>query len=156
MRALLLALLLLLGSACSNDSESPQAQIRARIAELVQAIESGEARQVEDWLSPDYSDQRHANRREALASLFLYTRRNRNIHLFTHEHDLEVGPELLQAELVIDVAMTARRVTEVRELRGLRADLYRFQIELRRASVDDQWTIQATQWRRSELANLLP
>jgi len=148
-----LAVLLL--AACSPDPQDPEQQIRQLIESVELAIEQGELGDAAQWLDEGYSDRRHRNKRAAVASLFAYTRRHKNIHLFTRIHQIEVAPDASRAVALVDVAMTATPVHSAEELLDLRADLYRFDLKLAWDDDQEQWRIRSSQWRRSALGGLM-
>lgn len=143
-------------SGCSNDPEDPEVQIRERLGEFVTAIEQREIEALRDWIAADYRDKRHVNRRDVMASVFLYTRRHRSIHLFTHVQSINVDPDGRRADLLVDLAMTGRAVQSAEELADLRADLYRFDVTFRWDTEADDWLVETARWQRSELSALLP
>jgi uncharacterized protein (DUF2267 family) len=149
-----LAVVALMG--CSGDPDSPEAQIRDLIAQIETHVEAGEVRAVSDWLSADYRDRRHRNRRDAIATLFLYTRRHRDIHLFTLIQSIDVAPDKRSAQAVVDVAMTGKRADSAEQLAAMHADLYRFTLDLTYDSELERWQVASSAWRRAELGTVLP
>lgn len=143
----------LLLAGCSGEPASPEQRIRERIGTLVRAVEEGSAGRAAESLHPQYRDERHAGRAAATRSLLAYLRRHRGIHLFTLVRDLVPAPDGGAAEAVVYVAMTGIPVDSVETLISLKADLYRFDIELLPVEEGD-WLISRARWRRADPALL--
>ena len=141
---------------CGSEPDSPETRIRALIAQVETHIEAGEVRSVSDWLAADYRDRNHRTRRDAIATLFLYTRRHRDIHLFTLIQSIDVASDQLSARAVVDIAMTGKRADTAEQLAAMHADLYRFTLELTYDSDLERWLVSSSTWRRAELGSLLP
>lgn len=153
-RVLLCLLGLVLLTGCGAPPDSPESRIRELIAQVETHVEAGEARSVSDWVSADYRDRHHQSRRDAIATLFLYTRRHRDIHLFTHIQSIDVAEDQQSAQAVVDVAMTGKRVDSAEQLAGMHADLYRFTLKLIYDTDLDRWQVASSNWRRAELGAL--
>lgn len=117
-------------------------------------MEAGDFQDAAEVLDERYRDRHHPDRRSAKATLFAYTRRHENLHLFTRWHSLDVAPGGERAVAVVDVAMTARPANNPEELAGLRADLYRFTLDLRWNSQQEAWRIRTAEWQRAQIPSL--
>jgi hypothetical protein len=139
---LLLPLLLLLLQACSDDELSPEAQIRAFVE---RAVEAGEARSVDglsELLGKDYIDQHGNNRQRAAGLLRAYFFQHKNIHLFTRIDEIEILNDN-QASVSLHVAMAGTVISDVEALAGLRARIYRFELQLVK---QDEWRLRHASW----------
>ena len=144
--------LLLLLTACGNDGQTPEERVRSSIDAMVQAVEEGSPRQVGEWLHPDYRDERHSDRRSALASLLWYTRQHRDIYLFTLIRDLRVDASAGEAQGIVFVAMAGVPLESIQAIVSVNADLYRFDVDWR---LDDgEWRVFSSRWRRADLSDL--
>lgn len=140
-------LLLLLLTACSHDDESPDARIRSMVTKIENAVEAGSVQDIADLLHPDYADSRHRSRRDALASLFAYTRQHRHIHLFTVFKSIDVSEPADTAEVVVIVAMTGVPVQSLEAAISVKADLYQFDLHF--AEYEGEWLPYNAKWRRA-------
>jgi len=153
-RILVLAGLLLVLAGCT-DSESPEQQVRDVLTAMQTAVESGSVIEASELLDPGYRDLHHPNKRAAARSLFAYTRRHRNIHLFVRIQSVDVAAHERSAEAVLQVAMTAEPADSTEHLLALKADLYRFEVQLVWNRDEEAWRIASSTWRRANLASLV-
>lgn len=138
--ALLLALLML--PACSDSEDSPEVQLRRFIDS---AVEAGEARSVDDLVAlahDDYSDQQGNNLKRLGGLLRAYFFRHRNIHLFTRIDSIEIIGDSL-ATVNLHVAMAGTVIADVDALASLRAQVYRFELQLQKS---DDWRLRHASW----------
>ncbi len=140
-------------AACGGDQASPEQRIRDLIDAVEAHVEAGELRALDQYLHADYSDQRHRTKLNALGTLFALLRRHRSVHLFTlvNAVEFDAGAEG-RANAVVYVAMTGVPVASMETLISLKADLYRFDIELQEA--DGQWQVLASRWDRVDPRSL--
>ena len=137
---------------CGGERTPPEQQVRELVEAMEQAVESGSINAAGELIDTDYRDQRHANKREAIATLFAYLRRHQQIHLFTLIRELEIGAEQTGASVVVYVAMSGMPIESVESVISVKADLYRFDVQM--ALRDDEWRIVSSQWRRADLSVL--
>jgi hypothetical protein len=136
-------------AACGADP-SPEDQLKAAIANFVDAVEDGEPRRAGEVLDPSYRDVRHSDKRGAIASLFWYTRQNRDIHVFTVVSDIAIDVASGTARTVVYAAMAGVPVESVETLVSIKADLYRFDVDWR--AVDGTWRVVSGRWQRADLS----
>jgi hypothetical protein len=151
-RPLVLAGLLLL-TACAGEPESPESRVRAVLDAMQLAVEERSLQDVAALLHPAYSDQRHAGKREAMASLLAYLRRHRQFHLFTLVDELHVGSDGRSARVAVFVAMGGVPFESLDSVLSLRADLYRFDIDL--LLEDGDWLLYKGAWQRVRAEDIL-
>jgi hypothetical protein len=136
------SLSLLLG--CSGDPESPEAQVRATLAEAEAAAEDRDVGFFEELLAEDYSDHRGRNRQEIINSTKFYFVRHQSIHVLSRIDSIEFPiPELAKVELVAGLAGRGKESSAL----DLEADAYRFELELRQDDAGD-WRLIGASWRR--------
>lgn len=147
-----LFLLLMLGSllSCSQDGDTPEAQIRAFIDAGIEAAEDRDGAELHDMLHPGYLDNRGYDRKQLEGLLRVYFLRHKNIHLFSKIDAIDVANEN-QATVTLHVAMAASVISSVDALAGLRARIYRFELELVR---DGKWLLQHASWAPANAADL--
>ena len=143
---------LLLLSACGGDPTSPEQQIENLVNAMEQAVEAGSISDAAEFIDTDYRDARHRSKREAVATLFAYMRRHRQIHLFTIIREVRVDAGQTTAAATVYVAMSGRPIESVETIVSVKADLYRFDIEL--ALRDDDWRATSGKWQRADLSVL--
>jgi hypothetical protein len=141
--------LLLVG--CTDDTTSPDAQLRAAIDALVTAAQAGSAQQVATGLAPDYLDARHPDKRSAVATLHWYLRRHRSINLFTLVRDLQLNEPNMTARSIVMVAMAGVPIASRESLLSINADLYRFEVDWRYQ--DDRWLVTTSHWQRANISD---
>ena len=84
-----------------------------------------------------------------MGSLFGYLRRHRNLHLFSLVRSIEIGETEHSARALVLVAMSAVPVESSAALVSVKADLYRFTVDL--ARVEDRWVVNHSSWQRASL-----
>jgi len=89
-----------------------------------------------------------------MRSLFAYTRRHRDIHLFARIHEIEIAPDQRLAGAVVLAAITGKPVDTEQQLLALKADLYRFELNLARNDNEHGWHIISSRWQRADLGFL--
>ncbi len=135
-------------AACSRDSGSPEAEIRALVAQAQTAAEERNVGGLRALVAADYADA-HGYDRKAVENLIrLHVLRNQSIHLFTRIGDIAF-PQTDRATVRVAVAMAGRPVANAGELVGVNADLYRFDLELIRWN--GAWQVQRAAWEPARL-----
>jgi len=129
-----------------GEQNPPEQRIRALIGDMELAVESGEKLGLDTYLHERYSDPWHKSRREAMATLIKLMFRHRGVHLFTVIRSIEPNTGQDAASAVVYAAMTGVPVESVDALISLKADLYRFDIEL--VEEDGAWWIIGSRWER--------
>ncbi len=109
------------------------------------AAEAREQGFFRDFIAEDYSDDMGRDRAEMLALARVYFLRNQSIHILSRIESIEfLIPEL--AKVTLSAGM-AGRDGQADGQWTLRADVYRFELELRRAGGED-WELIRAQWER--------
>lgn len=138
----LLAALFLL-AAC-GQGDSPEEQVRQYVAAAEAAVEARDAGDLKELIAQKYEDEQGRTRRDIVAVAARYLLANKNIHVLTRIEDLRFpAPE--QARLAVYAAMTGQNVSDLDGLLNMQADLYRFDLELRKA--DGKWQLLRADWR---------
>lgn len=134
--------------ACSGDSNSPEAEIRALIVQAQTAAEESNVGGLRALVADDYADRRGYDRKAIENLIRLHVLRNQSIHLFTRMGDIAF-PQPDRATVKVAAAMAGRSVASAGELVGIKADLYRFDLELIRR--DGKWQVQRAAWEPARL-----
>lgn len=142
-----MAMLCLLLFGCGGE-DSPEKQIERLVAEGKEAAEARKPSELKELISGSYVDDHGRTRRDivALAARYLYA--NRNIHLFTRIDEL-LFPSPDRARLRVYAAMAGQNVSDLDALLNMKADLYRFDLELSRE--DDEWKVVRADWQPAGL-----
>lgn len=147
---LFLALTITALSGCGSDPKTPEEQIRALIETGEIAVEARDLSEVTALISSQYLDERGLDRRAVsrlIAGQFLT---HQSIHLLVQTDEVRlVAPE--RAEALIYVAMSGAKLDEPGELLGLRADLFRFDLEFEKE--EGSWRVTGGRWRRATSAD---
>lgn len=137
--------------ACSSG-DSPEARVRALLAQGEAAAEKKESGVLRQLISEKYSDSQGQDKKAVEAILRYYFLRNQSIHLFTRIRQINFPqPDLALADVM--VAMAGQPISDAEELERLRADLHRFEITLAREN--GEWKVTRAEWRRAEFADFL-
>ena len=135
-------------AACSRDSSSPEAEIRALVAQAQTAAEARDVRGLRALVAEDYADAQGHDRKAVENLIRLHILRNQSIHLFTRLGDIAF-PQPDRATVSVAAAMAGRPLASAGELVGVNADLYRFDLELIRRG--GEWQVQRAAWKPARL-----
>ncbi len=139
-------------AACSNEPDTPEAQIRAAIQRGATAAEQKDLKQLRDLMSDAYHDDHQLDKRGAEGVLRLHFLRNQSIHLPLRIVDVIISdPEHGTATVL--VAMAGVPIPGADDLPTLRADLHHFELSFARE--DKTWRVTQAHWRRAEAAEFL-
>jgi hypothetical protein len=138
--------------ACSSERDSPEAQVRALLAQGEVAAEKKESAVLRQMISEKYSDSQGQDKKAVEAMLRYYFLRNQTIHLFTRIQQISF-PQSDVAQAAVMVAMAGQPISGAEDLERLRADLHRFEITLAREN--GEWKVIRAEWRRAEFADFL-
>ena len=134
-------------AACSSES-SPEAEVRALVAQAQTAAEQRNVRDLRALIADDYADAQGHDRKAVENLIRLHVLRHRSVHLFVRVGDIEF-PEPERARVSVAAAMAGRPVAHADELVGLRADLYRFDLDLVRRG--GEWLVRGAAWQPARL-----
>jgi hypothetical protein len=149
---LIILVMAVLLPSCRGVRTSPEEQVRTLIRTAAVAAEQKNIGTLRDLLSEQYTDDQGQNKRAIESLLRLQFLRNENIYLYTQVQGVTL-PRPDQAQATVLVAMAGTPIVSVQDLPGLRADLYRFEIEF--TLENKTWRVQRAAWRRAELSEFL-
>lgn len=133
---------------CAGEPETPEARVRAALAAIEEAAERRDAGAMKAYVSEGYADA-HGNDRRAIAAIVTgHFLRNRSVHLLVQEQTLEIRADG-RAAVALLVAMAGVPIPSPAALAGLRADVYRFELEL--AAEEGAYRVVGASWRRASL-----
>ena len=131
--------------ACGRAAESPEDRIRAVLTALEESAEARDAGAMKEHVSESYADAQGNDKRAIAQLVAFHLLRNQSVYLLTRVRNVAImAPGQGSAEVY--VAMAGTPIAGPEALVGLRADLYRFDIQLASES-DDAWRIRSAQWR---------
>jgi hypothetical protein len=140
-QALALSSFLLLAGCGAPDS--PEAQVRAVVAEAEQAAEARDASRLADLVDPGYRDPQGNGAQEIQRYLRGWLIARQDLRLLTRIDAMEFPAENL-ARLSVTVGMLGREAGG--EAWDLAADVY--EIDLTLARDGDEWRVTRAEWRR--------
>jgi hypothetical protein len=136
-------------AACSPPTDSPEAEVRALVAQARAAAEARNVRDLRALIADEYADA-HGHDRKAVENLIrLYILRNHSMHMLTRIRGITF-PEPDRATVSVAAAMAGRPVARADDLVGLTADLYRFDLELVRQG-RGEWRVSGAAWGTARL-----
>jgi hypothetical protein len=136
-------------AACSPPADSPEAEVRALVAQARAAAEARNARDLRALIAEEYADA-YGHDRKAVENLIrLHILRNQSIHLLTRIRGITF-PEPDRATVSVATAMAGRPLARADDLVGLTADLYRFDLELVRQD-RGEWRVSSAAWEPARL-----
>lgn len=147
MTALLFAALLAV--ACSPAADTPEDRVRSVLAALEAAAQSRDAAAMKEHVSEAYADTYGNDKRAVGGIVGLHLLRNQSIHLLTRVRSIAIA-EPGRADVTALVAMAGTPIPSPELLPALRADLYRFDLELREEA--GSWRITRAQWHPASIA----
>lgn len=142
----------LLLTACSEDTGSPEQQIRQLLADMESAVQQRSLDQVKPLVSADYNDQWNGSRSAALRSLMFYFQGHQSIHLLTRVSEIQLAEDQKQARVTVYVGMAGKPVENSQQLLAINADVYRFDIDL--VTNGKEWLVSRAQWQPARPDNL--
>lgn len=132
-------------TACGKD-DTPEEQIRQYVESGEKAAEERDVGDIKKLISEKYADPHGRTRRDIVAIAARYFYSQKNIHILTRISELSF-PDKEKATLQVYVAMTGQNVSDLDALLNMRADLYRFDIEIVRE--EKEWKLITADWRRA-------
>ena len=141
-RRCILLLMALVVTSCGGDT-SPEAQVRAVVAEAEAAAEARDASALLDLIADDYRDSRGNGADEIRRYVRGYLVAHQSVHLLVRIEELELKATDL-ARLRATVAMVGREA-EGAATWDLAADVHEFDVTLARE--DGEWRVTRADWR---------
>jgi len=148
-RLLCLLWVVVLTQSCSDKPASPEAEIRDYIRSGVEAAENRGSDALAGLMHDSYTDHKGYNKKQLEGLLRAYFFRHKNIHLFTRVDEIELLTEN-EAIVQLHVAMAGKVITDVDALSALRAQVYRFELQLIK---QDEWLLRQAVWQPASLGD---
>jgi hypothetical protein len=132
-------------AACAGEDDSPEARVRAVLAALEEGAQQRDAGAMKEHVSEGYRDA-HGNDKRAVAQVVAFhLLRNQSVHLLVRVAEISL-PAPGEARALAFVAMAGTPIEGPEALLRLRADLYRFDLQLREEE-PGVWRVGSAQWR---------
>ena len=125
--------------ACGGPASEPEEELRAWVAEGMEAARNKERRALVGMISSSYADARGNERGDIENLLRVYFLRMSNIKLLSTIEEITVYDDTA-AEIIITIGMAGTHDGVM----GFSADAYRFELELEKDS--DEWQLIAARW----------
>lgn len=135
--------------ACGAEPESPESRVRAVLASLERSAQTRDVGAMKEHVSASYADSHGHDARAIGGIVGMQLLRNESIHLLTRVRGVEI-PAPGVARAVAVVAMAGAPIPGPELLPAVRADLYRFDLDL--AEEDGVWRITRAAWRPATIA----
>ena len=118
------------------------------MSEIERASREKDVSAVKDAISENYRDAQGRVQRDIHSIITLHYLRQREIYLLTRIESLELASPT-EAHVVVLVAMAGTPIEAADALRKLRADVYRFELQLR--DERGSWRVASSDWRPAVL-----
>ena len=126
-------------AACGQPASAPEEELRAWVAEGMEAAKNKERRQLVGMISASYADARGNERGDIDNLLRVYFVRMSNIQLLSTIEEITVYDDTA-AKILMTIGMAGTHEGVL----GFSADAYRFELELEKDS--DEWQLIAARW----------
>ena len=136
--------------ACSDSAISREDEIKQYIETGVKAAENRSSSDLAELIDESYLDQKGLNKKELSKLARLYFFRHKNIYLFTKLDGIEFLAEN-EALVTLHVAMAGSVISDASVLSGLRAKIYKFELELVK---QDEWLLRQAKWQPASMGDM--
>jgi len=134
-----LTLAALVLGACGKQASEPEEELRAWVADGMEAAREKERRRLVDMIASSYADGRGYERGDIENLLRVYFLRMSNIKLLSSIEEIKVYDETA-AKILMTIGMAGTQGGVM----GFSADAYRFEFELEKDA--DEWQLIAARW----------
>ena len=149
---ILLFLLLTLGG-CSEETTSPESQIKASIERAEIAAEQKDISALTEIVARQYKDEYQNDYRSIVNIVRWQLLRNKSVHLLIQIKSIVIK-EPGTAKIELFVAMAGRPVPDVEALIDVNISLYRFEIDFLEVAANDWKVVKAT-WSRAVMEDFI-
>ncbi len=146
----LIPLLFILLTACSEEKQTPEDEIKQYIASAKQAAENRSSGDLADLISEQYRDQRNWDKKQIKNMARAYFLTHQNIYLLTKIDSIDFQNEN-SAFVVLHVAMAGTAITDLSAINNLRARVYKFELQLIK---NDVWLLQQAKWKNANINDM--
>ena len=136
---------------CADSEITAEDQIRQYIESGKLAAENRDHDDLSDLIHDQYHDQKNFNKNRLIKMLRAYFFTHKNIHLFIKIDEI-ILQEKNKAFVTMYVAMAGNVILDTSALTSLRAQIYKFDLQLVK---NEKWLLEQAQWQRSAIKNML-
>lgn len=152
MKILIKSLLILFFlTSCSDETPSPQDEIKHYIESGKLAAESRSHSDLADLISEQYRDQKGWDKKQIKNMARAYFLTHQNIYLLTKIDSINFQDEN-SAFVVLHVAMAGTAMSDLNAINSLRARVYKFELQLVK---EDVWLLQQARWKSANINDML-
>ena len=152
LKTTLLTVLLLTLLGCSDDTDSPEQQVRNYIEAGKLAAESRSLSEFKELIADDFRSAQGYDKTMMGRIAAGYFMGHQNIHLFTKINAIHF-PQPQQADVQVYIAMTGQAASDINSLFNMRVDLYLFDLKL--IKQDGKWLLNNARWKRVRQQDLI-
>jgi hypothetical protein len=128
-----------------GDEETPEDRVRGYIDRVIESAEARNWRSFRDYVADDYKDEHGMNKEAVLAIVARYILANQRIYILERVASVRIeNPR--NAHAVVYAAMGGQPISGAQDLARIRADVYRFEIDLR-AGDDGVFRARRSVWK---------
>jgi hypothetical protein len=127
--AVLAASSIMILAGCGGE-ETPEDRVRSYIAQVIESAEARDWRSFKDYVADDYNDDHGLRKEEVLGIVVRYILANQRIYILERVASIHIDNPA-NAHAIVYAAMAGQPVSGPEELARIRADVYRFEIDLR-------------------------
>ncbi len=154
MKAIFLGLVFLVLGGCSEEP-TPEARVRAFIDEMAASAEARSWLDFRTYVADAYQDSHGLNKKAVLGLIARYLLAHQQVYLLTRVPQVRIDREMpLEAQAIIYAAMAGQPIGSAQELAGIRADTYRFALEIAEQE-DGELAVVSGRWQSVPTANFL-
>ena len=125
--------------------ETPEDRVNSYIDRVVESAEARNWRSFKDYIADDYKDGHGLRKDEVLGIVARYILANQRIHILKRVASIRID-DPRNAHAVVYAAMAGQPVSGPQDLVDIRADIYRFEIDLQ-AGEDGVFRTTRGDWR---------
>ena len=138
-------------TACSDETTSPENEIKQYIENARVAAEKRNHSDLANLIDESYKDQRDWNRLDIKKMARAYFFKHKNINLLTKIDSIDFQNQN-SAFVVLHVAMAGNVIADLNSLSSLRAKIYKFELQLVK---NDVWLLQQAKWQAANIKDML-
>lgn len=137
--------------ACSGEAINKEKQVEQFIDTAAKFVEARSLKQLSNLIHKDYRDHNGLQKSQLSGLIQRYFFMHKNIYLLTKIDEI-VFHSGNKAQVVFFAAIAGNVISDVGALSGLRAKIYRFDLQL---IYEEKWLLQLAQWQRSDLKEMM-
>jgi hypothetical protein len=143
------ALVCLLATGCNSRPKDPELEIREIVARMENYAERKQLSDLKGLVDDSFTAKGKYDKKKISALINYYFLRRKNIHVLSRIVDVSFPtPDLASVKIIVGLA--GKAFDSADQLRGVRADLVRFQLQF---SHRGEWRLSRANWARLSLGD---